>query len=120
MPYSTMVLNCSLWILYGLLTNEPTVMSANTVGLALGAYYFHVFYSNCSPTATGLPGTLKDHVQVLTLTVTLALLIVIVLPRDTAAELIGKAAVIFCVILFASPLSVLKQAISSHSAKDIP
>ena len=120
LPYSTMVLNCSLWILYGLLTNEPTVMSANTVGLALGAYYFHVFYSNCSPTATGLPGTLKDHVQVLTLTVTLALLIVIVLPRDTAAELIGKAAVIFCVILFASPLSVLKQAISSQSAKDIP
>lgn len=120
LPYSSMVLNCSLWILYSLLVNEITVLYANTVGLVLGAYYFYVFYSNCSPTATGLPGTLKDHVQGTVTAVALALLIAAVLPRDTAAELIGKAAVIFCVILFASPLSVLKQAILAQSSKDIP
>mmetsp|Transcript_32398 Transcript_32398/g.95469 ORF Transcript_32398/g.95469 Transcript_32398/m.95469 type:complete len:233 (-) Transcript_32398:587-1285(-) len=120
LPYSSMVLNCSLWIIYSVLKNEPTIRYANSVGLALGTYYFYVFYNNCSPTATGLPGTLKDHVQGTGLIVAVALLIAVLLPRDTASELIGKAAVIFCVILFASPLSVLREAIMTKSAKNIP
>lgn len=120
LPYSSMVLNCSLWIIYSVLKDEPTIRYANGVGLMLGMWYFHVFRENCSPTTTGLPGTMQQHIQLTGLVIGIALLISAGLPRDTAAEVTGKAAVLFCVILFASPLSVLKEAIISRSAQNIP
>ena len=120
LPYSSMVANCSLWMIYSVLKDEPTIRYANGVGLALGLYYFYTFRKYCSPTATGLPGTINQHIQGTGLVIGIALLISASLPRDTAAEVIGKAAVLFCVILFASPLSVLKEAIISRSAANIP
>ena len=120
LPYSSMVLNCSLWIIYSVLTDQPTIRYANGVGLALGIYYFYTFRIHCPSNAAGLPGTIQQHIQLTGLVIGVALLISALLPRDTAAEVIGKAAVLFCVILFASPLSVLKEAIISRSAQNIP
>ena len=120
LPYSSMILNCSLWIIYSVLTDQPTIRYANGVGLALGIYYFYTFRIHCPSNATGLPGTIQQHIQLTGLVIGVALLISAGLPRDTAAEVIGKAAVLFCVILFASPLSVLKEAIISRSAQNIP
>lgn len=115
-----MCANCFLWIAYSLLKGEPTILYANSVGLALGLCYFYIFRANCNPTATGLPGTIHQHIQGTAIIVAFTLLIAAALPKDTAAELIGKMAVVFCVILFASPLSVLKEAILTKSAKNIP
>ena len=120
LPYSSMVLNCSLWVIYSVLKNEPAIRYANTVGLALGLYYFYLFHQNCDAKATGLPGTLQQHVQGTSLVIGVALMISVSLPRDVAAEVIGKAAVLFCVVLFASPLSVLKEAIIARSSQNIP
>ena len=99
------------------MTDQPTIRYANGVGLALGIYYFYTFRIHCPSNAAGLPGTIQQHIQLTGLVIGVALLISAGLPRDTAAEVIGKAAVLFCVILFASPLSVLKEAIISRSAQ---
>jgi Uncharacterized conserved protein len=42
------------------------------------------------------------------------------LETHKAAELIGKVAVVLCVVLFASPLSALKSVIQTKCAKSIP
>ena len=42
------------------------------------------------------------------------------LPNDVASEFIGKEGVLFCIILFASPLAVLRHVIVTKSAASIP
>ena len=120
LPYSSMCVNCFVWIVYGLLKSEATIVRANAVGLVLGAYYFYVFRKHCPPTANSLPGTMMNHVLGVAGILTFTLLLAVSLSKETAAELIGKMGVLFCVILFASPLSVLRDVIVTKSAKNIP
>jgi len=42
------------------------------------------------------------------------------LPSETAIRLIGLMGVFFCIILFGSPLSSLKEIVTTKSAKSIP
>jgi len=120
LPYSSMCVNCVLWIVYGVLKSEVAIVRANVVGLVLGAYYFYVFREHCPANAASLPGTMTQHVQGMVGIVTFTLILAASLSRDTAAELIGKIAVFFCMVMFASPLSVLRDVIMTKSAKNIP
>ena len=43
LPYSSMICNSSVWIMYGVLLKEPKVWGANAAGLLLGGYYFLQF-----------------------------------------------------------------------------
>jgi len=45
---------------------------------------------------------------------------VLVASRETAAEVIGKVAMVVCVSLFASPLTVIRVVLETKSSKSIP
>ena len=104
----------------GVLISEQSVIIANAVGLVLGIYYCMIFQRYCKADATNLPGTVLHHFQGTTFIIVFTLLLSVMQKRGTAAAIIGKAGVFFCITLFASPLAVLRDVILTKSAKNIP
>lgn len=120
LPYSSMVVNSAVWIIYGVLKSEQSIIIANTVGLVLGIYYCIIFKRNCKSNTSNLPGKILHHMQGTTFIIALTLLLSVMLNRETAAAIVGKEGVLFCIILFASPLAVLRDVILTKSSKNIP
>ena len=119
LPYSSMVANSFVWVMYGLMKNLPTVWGSNAVGVLLGAYYFTIFTQHCGPMASNLPGTVSQHLKG-TGAIVLFNLCLAASGTANASEFIGKEGVLFCIILFASPLAALKAVIATKSAASIP
>mmetsp|Transcript_24467 Transcript_24467/g.37695 ORF Transcript_24467/g.37695 Transcript_24467/m.37695 type:complete len:336 (+) Transcript_24467:14-1021(+) len=115
LPYSSMIANGFVWLVYGVLKHEAKIYVVNGVGCVLGcAYYYGYTHSNCPPKTASTH--FRGIMSVILGTVSLAC----TLPTDTAASLIGTSGVVFCIALFASPLSALKTVIETKSAKSIP
>jgi solute carrier family 50 protein (sugar transporter) len=119
LPYSSMVANSFVWVMYGLMKNIPSVWGSNAIGVMLGAYYFAVFTRHCGPMATKLPGTVLQHLMAVGGFVALNVLIA-ASGVSNASDLIGKEGVIMCIVLFASPLAALRHVIVTKSASSIP
>lgn len=88
------------------------------LGLCCGIYYFYQFTRYCDPKAKHLPGTIEEHIRY-----SFLLACIIMLISFTAsypAEVVGKLGVLFCIILFASPLSTLRTVVATKNANSIP
>lgn len=120
LPYSSMVANSFVWVMYGMLKKAPSVLYSNVVGVTLGAYYFFMFAKYCGPMASNLPGTVTHHLKGASAIILLNVFLAATISNETASEMIGKEGVLFCIILFASPLAALKHVILSKSAASIP
>ena len=120
LPYSSMIANSFVWVMYGLLKHAPSVLYSNLVGVTLGCYYFFMFANYCGPMQNNLPGTVLQHLRGTSIIVLLNLFLTCFVSKDTASELIGKEGVAFCIILFGSPLVALKHVIMTKSAASIP
>jgi len=104
----------------GMLKKDKKIWAPNFFGFLCGLNYFYQFQKHCSKSASNLPGTLSQHFNYSALLVTLTALIAVTLGTELAANLIGRFAVLVCIILFISPLSSLKSVIATKSAKSIP
>lgn len=98
---------------------DSKIWSPNLFGLICALNYFYQFKKHCKG-ASNLPGTASQHVNYSAIIITLTALIATTLDSGLASAIIGKVGVIFCVILFASPLAALKTVIDTKSAKAIP
>jgi solute carrier family 50 protein (sugar transporter) len=121
LPYSSMVASSFLWLTYGVLKNEPKIYGANLFGFVCGCYYswsFLRFSPKASPT---LPGAVAHHAKgCLAIVVLTAMLAASEKRFPAAREWIGRAGVVFCLALFASPLASLRTVIETRSAASIP
>jgi solute carrier family 50 (sugar transporter) len=117
LPYSSMVASATLWTTYGVLKNEPSIWSANGVGLLLGTYYFYNFLQFAPKAAPTLPGSQEQHVKAV-IAVTVATLITAASPLPPS--FIGSVGVLLCMFMFGSPLAALKTVMQTKSAKAIP
>ena len=118
LPYSTLAVNCMMWMTYGLLQNEASIWIPNVAGLLLALYYVTSYAQYAPKRSPTLPGSLKQHVNGV-----VAIGGVTLLATTThflSAKLIGLAAVGFCITLFASPLAAMKTVIEEESAESIP
>eukprot|EP00536_Pseudo-nitzschia_multiseries_P001198 jgi/Psemu1/250313/estExt_Genewise1Plus.C_140270 len=129
LPYSSMIANCILWTEYGLLTQERKVWCTNLCGLMFGLYYFMKFTKFTQPNATNLPGTVRQHMKGCLAIIGGSLLWILAcfttvyrrgMWMTYAAGLIGNTAVLFCLLMFASPLAALKTVLRTRSAQSIP
>ncbi len=120
LPYSSMVVNAFIWTVYGILNAESKIWSPNLFGLFMGLFYCSTYKKHVPRNASNLPGTLSQHTRYGGLLMTLTLLFATGLKKSVASTLIGKMGVIVCVVLFASPLSTLKEVVATKSAKSIP
>lgn len=119
LPYSSMVANSFVWVMYGLMKGLPSVWGSNAVGVLLGAYYFTTFIQHCAPMASNLPGTVPQHLKV-SGAIILFNLCLAASGNENAVDIIGKEGVLYCIILFASPLAALKHVVATKSAASIP
>ena len=129
LPYSSMIANCVLWFTYGVLLKESKVWFTNLVGLIFGLYYFLRFTKYASPLSTTLPGSIRQHMQGCIALIALTSIWIIACKltverkdmwQPYAAGVIGNMAVLFCMLMFASPLSALRTVLRTRSAKSIP
>lgn len=117
LPYSCMAANCGLWTTYGLLKRNTSIWAPNLVGFLLALYYCKSFIKFAPKQSPTLPGSVRLHVTSL-LTVGAAVAAAVLSSVNPA--LMGQAAVVFCIALFASPLSTLKTVLQTKSAQSIP
>mmetsp|Transcript_12289 Transcript_12289/g.13174 ORF Transcript_12289/g.13174 Transcript_12289/m.13174 type:complete len:247 (+) Transcript_12289:95-835(+) len=129
LPYSSMISNCILWFVYGILTQEKKVWFTNLIGLVFGLFYFSRFIKYVPPKSLTLPGTVRQHMQaclgIIAATSIWVLICYLTVRRKNqwmlyASIMVGKAAVLFCLLMFASPLSALKTVLKTRSARSIP
>jgi solute carrier family 50 (sugar transporter) len=120
LPYSTMVINAALWLAYGLLKNLAPIWSCNAIGLVLGLSYVY-FYIQFSPAASPtLPGTVRQHLMAMGGILSWTVLISVLPIVSDPSWIIGKVGVAIGILLFASPLSVLRHVLATKSARSIP
>ena len=120
LPYSSMVSNSFIWVMYGSLKDLKPVFFANSAGFILGTYYMFMFSRYCGAMADNLPGTIEQHWKGTSAIVFLNVLLATTLPKNRAQDVVGKAGMLSFIVLFASPLAALKQVIESKSAASIP
>ena len=79
-----------------------SVKWANIAGTLLGSYYFKEFKKYSPPGSNNLPGTMNQHMVVVTWIVLLNTFMVSKLPKASAAEIVGKEGVLMyvsCIVL---------------------
>lgn len=118
LPYSSMISNSFVWVMYGLLKNLPSVYMSNAVGVTMGTYYFRTYTRYC--TKAGSASEIRMHFRAVACIIFFNLCLTQIFEKDTAADFIGKEGVFYCVVLFASPLVALKHVLETKSAASIP
>jgi uncharacterized protein with PQ loop repeat len=115
-----------------MLKKEPKIWSCNVFGFALALYYCAIFVGNIGKgksqdqkildiSIPTLPGSVRQHVQAVTAVTVGILSLAILKPFGSYSEvLIGNIGVTICVLMFASPLSVIKLVLATKSARSIP
>uniref|UniRef100_A0A7S0CEY2 Sugar transporter SWEET1 n=1 Tax=Proboscia inermis TaxID=420281 RepID=A0A7S0CEY2_9STRA len=104
----------------GLLKSERKIWVTNVPGVILGCYYAYEYRKYCPRNAANLPGTFSQHVNAIFFIAIFTLLAAFGLSREAAASLVGMEGVVFCVLLFSSPLAAMRSVIQTKSAKSIP
>ncbi|KAJ4845380.1 Bidirectional sugar transporter sweet5 [Turnera subulata] len=121
-PYVATVLNCMMWSFYGLPFVKPDsilVLTINAIGLAMEIVYVIIFF-------TYSPNKLRIKITVALLCeigFMAAVVLITMLCFHTTGKrsmFVGILCIIFNIIMYASPLAVMKMVIKSKSVKYMP
>lgn len=85
----------------------------------MGACYIVVYVKHCGPNPTKLPGTVPQHLKGAG-AIILSNMCLAASGVTLAADIIGREAVIVTIVLFVSPLVVMKHVLATKSAGSIP
>eukprot|EP01060_Flectonema_neradi_P039527 TRINITY_DN8736_c0_g1_i1.p1 TRINITY_DN8736_c0_g1~~TRINITY_DN8736_c0_g1_i1.p1 ORF type:complete len:260 (+),score=45.07 TRINITY_DN8736_c0_g1_i1:19-798(+) len=115
LPYTMMACNGFLWMCYGGLVGDTTVIAANVSALCLGLFYCTVFLKHRSPTANIqtpllLAGTAAAAVASM----------VTLLPHQAAIDAVGMTGCGVVVAMFGGPLQSIKKVIAEKSTASLP
>ena len=116
LPYSTLAANCMLWTTYGIMESQASIWVPNALGVLLALYYVSSFVKHSPRQSPTLPGSIRQHLNGVQAVGMAALAGGSFLTPET----IGSLAVLFCIGLFASPLSTVRTVIAQRSAASIP
>ncbi|CAH9088083.1 unnamed protein product [Cuscuta epithymum] len=121
-PYHAALMNCLMWVFYAMPfvhRHSTLVMTINAAGIVLELFYLLVFlYFNNSRTRARMVGLFLIQLILLSGIVAGTLLGAHTLEKRT--KIVGSLCVVFGIILYASPLSVMLTVIRSRSAKYLP
>lgn len=125
-PYSAFTyivsfLNCVVWTVYGLSSdpnNKDLVRYINAVGAALHLMYFLIHYVHCPVKEKRRVFKMK-LVSLIILGLIIAFAIYLV-PEDQRTTTVGWICGILNILMYAAPLSVLEQVITTQSVTSLP
>ncbi|XP_062204569.1 bidirectional sugar transporter SWEET6a-like [Phragmites australis] len=121
-PYLATLINCMLWVFYGLPIVHPNsilVVTINGIGLVIEGAYLIIFF---------LYSTNKKRLKMLgVLGIEAAFMVIVVLSVLLAAHthekrsmIVGILCVIFGSAMYASPLTVMRKVITTKSVEYMP
>nr|XP_043621476.1 bidirectional sugar transporter SWEET6b-like [Erigeron canadensis] len=121
-PYIACVMNCLLWIFYGMPFNHPNstlVITINAIGLALELIYLSVFL---------MFGTKKHRVKIMGgLFVEVVFLAIVAFcdlrflhTHKERSTLVGILCIVFGIIMYGAPLTIMKKVVKTKSVEFMP
>jgi len=115
LPYFSMMANGFLWMGYGSMTMDWTIITPNATGFLAGAYYSYNFNKHNSgqfdltPYKVGTLGSMLAVSGVIAAT-----------DPATAKGILGYAGCLVCVAMLSGPLTVMKEVLETKSTKSLP
>ncbi|CAL5444654.1 hypothetical protein CsSME_00053332 [Camellia sinensis var. sinensis] len=121
-PYVATVLNCAMWIFYGLPVVHPDsilVVTINGVGLLIEIVYVLIFltYSNWPKRKKILIALL---VEVIFMAIVVFITMTFLHTTKARSTLVGLLCIVFNIIMYTSPLTVMRSVIKTKSVKFMP
>ncbi|TYJ37659.1 hypothetical protein E1A91_A05G390300v1 [Gossypium mustelinum] len=121
-PYIATAMNCMLWIFYGLPMVHPDsvlVVTINSIGLAMELIYLSIFFLYAPNKGRAkVIGWLA--LEILFLGVVAACTLTLRKTHAQRSDLVGILCVIFGVLMYASPLTIMRKVIKTKSVKYMP
>ncbi|CAH8280608.1 unnamed protein product [Arabidopsis lyrata] len=121
-PYVATVLNCMMWTFYGLPFVQPDsllVITINGTGLFMELVYVTIFFVFAtSPVRRKI--TIAMVIEVIFMAVVIFCTMYFLHTTKQRSMLIGILCIVFNVIMYAAPLTVMKLVIKTKSVKYMP
>ncbi|EOY20683.1 Nodulin MtN3 family protein [Theobroma cacao] len=121
-PYIATVLNCMMWVFYGLPFVHPDsllVITINGIGLVIELTYVAIFFIY-SPWSKRRKIVLALVIEVIFMAVVIFITLFFFHTTKIRSGIVGILAIIFNVIMYSSPLTVMKLVIRTKSVKYMP
>ncbi|KAG0567408.1 hypothetical protein M758_7G145400 [Ceratodon purpureus] len=121
LPYVATLLNCMLWTFYGAgaVAGLIFVVSINVAGLIMEGCYvtIHLLFGthNSRKTISILLAAISILYGAL-----VSVILLVVKSKDDRVQVVGSVCVFIGVVMYASPLSVMKEVIKSESVESMP
>ncbi|KAG1346907.1 Bidirectional sugar transporter SWEET6b [Cocos nucifera] len=122
LPYIVTLLNCMLWVFYGLPVVHPgtiLVSTINGIGVVLEAVYLCIFFFY-SPNRLRLRLLKMVAFEVVFMAGVVMGVILIAHTHHRRQIIVGVLSVVFCTAMYASPLSILRVVIKTKSVEYLP
>lgn len=122
-PYLATLINCMVWVIYGLPMVHPNstlVVTINGTGTAIEVAYLTLFLIFCHEKRNRLKVLLIVVVEIISIAIVTAVVLTLVHTTERRSMVVGIIAILFNIMMYASPLSVMKLVISTKSVEYMP
>ncbi|XP_022754189.1 bidirectional sugar transporter SWEET4-like [Durio zibethinus] len=122
-PYLAALINCMVWVIYGLPMVHPNsilVVTINGAGSAIEVVYLALFLIFCHEKRKRSKVLLIMVVELIFIAVVTILVLTVVHTHKSRSLVVGIIAILFNIMMYAAPLSVMKLVISTKSVEYMP
>ncbi|KAE8672380.1 Bidirectional sugar transporter SWEET4 [Hibiscus syriacus] len=122
-PYLATLINCMVWVIYGLPMVHPNstlVVTINGAGTAIEVVFLTLFIVFCHDKKKRLTVVLIVVVEIILMAALAALVLTIAHTTQRRSVVVGIIAISFNIMMYAAPLSVMKLVITTKSVEYMP
>ncbi|CAA0838578.1 Bidirectional sugar transporter SWEET7 [Striga hermonthica] len=122
-PYLATLVNCGLWVLYGLPIVHPhsmLVVTINGTGLLIEIVYISIFLAFSKQPGKRLRVAAAVAAECVFLGALALLVLTLTHSTSTRSHIIGTLSMVANIIMYASPLSIMKLVITTKSVEYMP
>ncbi|KAB2037857.1 hypothetical protein ES319_D03G105100v1 [Gossypium barbadense] len=122
-PYLATLINCMVWVVYGLPMVHPNstlVVTINGTGTAIEIVYLTLFLIYCHDKKKRVKVMLIVLVEMIFIAGVTALVLIIAHTTQRRSMVVGIIAILFNIMMYAAPLSVMKLVITTKSVEYMP
>ncbi|KAM3232461.1 Bidirectional sugar transporter SWEET6a [Capsicum chinense] len=121
-PYVATILNCAVWVFYGMPFVHPDsvlIVTINGFGLAIELFYVGIFFIY-SDWAKRRKIIIALIIEIIFMVILISITLTCLHGTKDRSMLIGIVAIVFNIIMYTSPLTVMKKVITTKSVKYMP
>ncbi|KAL4325967.1 hypothetical protein GQ457_11G024830 [Hibiscus cannabinus] len=122
-PYLATLINCMLWVIYGLPMVHPNstlVVTINGAGTAIEVVFLTLFLVFCHDKKKRLVVLLIVIVELVIAAAIATVILTQVYTTERRSMIVGIIAILFNIMMYAAPLSVMKLVITTKSVEYMP